>query len=230
MTELTAYELYVEEDMPESQPQINLSDYLRGILRYLYREEGWFITGNLGIYPATKGYPFSYLAPDVALFKGVVLSEAEQADLVSWQMSEPNRPAPTVVFEISSKETWRQDIDLKPGYYLQLGAKEYFAYDPQRYWQNIPTQLRGWRYKVGSIEELQPDLRGWLWSEELDSWLGAAGTYLRLYDRQGVLRLLGEQAERVAKEAERVAKESALRREQILLEKLRKANIDPDSL
>ena len=214
---ITENELFLEEDMPESQPQINLSDYLRGVLKYLYRLENWFVTGNLGIYPPTNTYPFRYLAPDIALFKGVVLSEAEQATLISWRMSEPNRPAPTVVVEISSKETWQQDLDPKPEHYRQLGVKEYFAYDPQCYWQGATTQLRGWRYSTGIVEEIQPDPQeNKLWSAELDSWLVADGVYLRLYDQQGKLRLTGEEAERFNL--------------QNLLEKLRKKNIDPDSL
>jgi Uma2 family endonuclease len=217
------YTTFLEEDMPESQPQINLSDYLRAILKHLYRIEKWFNTGNLAIYPPTHNYPFTYMAPDVALFKGIVLSDAEQADLTSWRMSEPNRPAPTVVFEISSKETWPLDLNPKPSHYQLLGVQEYFAYDPQRYWQGATTQLRGWRYIDNNIQELQPDTQGRLWSSELNSYLAPDGPTLRLYEPDGTLRLTVEEAERAAKEA-------ALRREQILLEKLRKANIDPDSL
>lgn len=202
--DLTKYEKYVEEDMPESQPQINLYDYLKGVLELLYILKGWFVTGNLAIYPAVHTYPFRNLAPDLALFKEVVLSPAEQAVLSSWQMREPNRPAPTVVFEFSSKETWKIDLDPKPEYYRLLGVKEYFAYDPQRLWVGASTQLRGWRYVGGILEEIQPDplapKRGWLWSVELDSWLGADGSYLRLYDRQGRLRLTKSEADDVQKQ------------------------------
>lgn len=246
------------EEMPESQPQIDLSDYLRDLLKYLYLVAGWFVTGNLAVFPPTKNYPFTYLAPDVALFKGVKVSEQEKARLNSWLMRKPNRPAPTVVFEISSKETWQQDLEAKPEHYQLLGVKEYFAYDPQGYWQNATTQLRGWRYTNGVTEELKVDKRGWLWSEELESYLVPDGVYLRLYDQDLKRRLTKDEAdeqranaaqaraeaeyaraeaERIAREfereraeTERKVKEAALQREQALLEKLRRANIDLDNL
>ncbi len=265
LTKYDYYDLSLEEDMPESQPQINLSDLLKSVLKQHYILQGWFVTGNLAIFPPTPNDMYRYLAPDIALFKGVVLSAAEQRNLSSWRMAEPNRPAPTVVFEISSKETWPNDLDPKPHHYGHLGVREYFAYDPQHFWQNATTQLRGWRYPNGIIEEIQPNETGWLWSDELDSWLVPDGEFLRLYDPNGNQRLTLEEAadeqkesakrqeklarrrenaakrraemERAAKEAERAekeaalaAKEAALQREQALLEKLRKANIDIDSL
>ncbi len=190
------YEKYIEEDMSESQSQINLNDYLKSLLKHLYALQGWFVTGNLAIYPPTNDYPFTNLAPDMAVFKGVVLSPQEQAELTSWQMKEPNRPAPSVVFEVSSEATWKVDLDLKPEYYRLLGVKEYFAYDPQQLWRGVNSRLLGWRYKDGKPEQIQPDPDhfGELWSEELDSWLKADGPYLRLYDRQGQLRLTVEEA------------------------------------
>src|SRR5213083_347209 len=94
-----------EEDMPESQPQINVSDDLKDVLKHSLQAKDVFITGNLAIYPPDNTYPFTYITPDIEIFP-VALTEAEQATLNSWQMSETNRPAPTVVFEISSAGTW----------------------------------------------------------------------------------------------------------------------------
>ncbi len=253
-------EPFLEDDLPESQPQIDLSDYGRDVLKYKYATEGesGFVTGNLAIFPPNNTYPFRYLAPDIAVFNRVVLNEAEQKNLSSWRMEKANRPAPTVVFEISSKETWTQDLDPKPTHYGLLGVREYFAYDPIHLWQGATTQLRGWRYSNGLAQEIPPDQRGWLWSIELDSWVVPDDVYFRLYDRQGNRRLTAEEAyyqraeieraarevefqraetERAAREVEfqraeteRAAKEAAILREQAILEKLRKANIDLDSL
>jgi Uma2 family endonuclease len=223
--ELEDYEdaiLALEEEMPESQTQIDLSDYLRDLLRYMYLMVDSFITGNLAVFPPTKDYPFTYLAPDVALFKGVKVSEEEKVHLNSWLMRKPNRPAPTVVFEISSKDTWQQDLDPKPTHYHLLGVREYFAYDPQGYWPG-ERRLRGWNYANNMVEELEPDDRGWLWSAELESYLVPNGPYLRLYDREGNIRLTEKEAALLQAEQERAAL-------QALLEKLRQRNIDPDSL
>ncbi len=194
-TQVKTEELYFEEDMPESQAQINLNDYGKDVLMHQYTLQDCFITGNLAIIPPPGVYGFSNIAPDIAVFKGVSLTPAEQLNLTSWKISEPNRPAPTVVFEISSKDTWNKDLDPKPEFYRQLGGvSEYFAYDPQRLWQNATTQLRGWRYQNGLMLELQPDSQGRLWSEELESWLTPDGAYLRFYDRDGKLRLTAREA------------------------------------
>jgi len=57
---------------------------------------------------------------------------------------------------------------------------------------------------------------GRLWSTELDIWLVPDGPYLRLYDRDGQMRLTGEEEE--------------ARRADILAEKLRSLGINPDQL
>jgi hypothetical protein len=57
---------------------------------------------------------------------------------------------------------------------------------------------------------------GRLWGTKLDSWLVPDGPYLRLYDRDGQMRLTGEEAE--------------ARRADILAEKLRSLGINPDQL
>ena len=108
------------------------------------------------------------------------------------------------------------------------------AYPP--YWQD-GKRLRGWSYEDGTLRELEPDKRGWLWSKELNSWLEADNQYLRLRDAKKKRRLTGAEAERTARKSERTAKITAQRRSaadraalEALLAKLRQKNIDPDSL
>lgn len=102
------------------------------------------------------------------------------------------------------------------------------------------------------MTELKLDVQGRLWSDELNCYLVQDKCYLRLYERDGkrILttreRLAAEQkarqrlakqmaAEKKAKEeftkqaeAERDAKEAAIKAREELLEKLRKAGLDPD--
>ncbi len=200
------HELYREEDLPESHVQLYLMIYLISLLRQLYIYENWYVGGNLEILPLKSGGPYAFLnlSPDVVLFKGAVLTPAEQQRLTSWNLNEPNRPPPTVVFEISSKGTWSVDLVEKPIWYGQLGAKEYFACDPQGVWGRTNSRLRGWRYTNGVPTELELDERGWLWSEELESWLEPDGVYLRLRTPDGALRLTGQEFEQAARfESER---------------------------
>jgi Uma2 family endonuclease len=200
-----------EEDlMGESAAQSKLIFYLLQVLNWLYQAEGWFVISNLNIYRRRdpREYP---LAPDVAVFKGVVIPNAAHRTMRSWRMYEPNRPAPQVVFEISSDTTWKDDLENKPAKYAALGVQEYFAYDPNDppYWPRTQGRLRGWRLHAGTMVEQTTDAQGRLWSDELASWLVPDGAWVRLYDREGRRRLTESEAARVAEAAERAAKEAA---------------------
>jgi Uma2 family endonuclease len=221
-----------EDLMGESLVHYSLIHYLVSVMEWCYRLKGWLITANLEIYqtPEHNEYP---VAPDLAIYKDVVISEGTKTKIRSWKMLLPDRPPPVLVIEVSSKDTWKGDLilDQKPAKYGRLGVKEYFAYDPNdpRIWSETyqETRLLGWRYTDGQPVELQPNERGWLWSNELESWLVPDGVYLRLYDSQGQLRLTRadaeqlareaaeqrEAAERASREAERAAREAAERRE-----------------
>ncbi|MCG8351554.1 MAG: Uma2 family endonuclease [Chloroflexales bacterium] len=48
----------------------------------------------------------------------------------SWRLYESERPPSQVVFEITSKDTWRDDLRAKLVQYAELGVQEYYAYDP----------------------------------------------------------------------------------------------------
>ena len=213
-----------EDLMGESAAQSHLIFYLLKVLEWLSRAEQWFVISNLNIYRERRRNEYP-LAPDVAVFKGVVVPNVADRKLRSWRLYEPNRPAPRVVFEISSEETWREDLDHKPAAYALLGAQEYYAYEPNDppYWPKSAGRLRGWWLESGVMIERSPDERGWIWSEELESWLAPDGALLRLYDRDGHIRLTEGEAQRAAKEAERTAKEAAWA-------KLRELGIDPESL
>jgi Uma2 family endonuclease len=215
-----------EEDLiGDSYPQFNLIFYLVSVLRWFYRTEGWLITANLNIYQ-TGYYKEAPVVPNIAIFKRVVLTEEESARLKSWKMRLGNsRPAPQVVFEISSDKTWKADLNEKVIRYQQLGVKEYFAYDPNvpQYWPDKPLRLKGWRYEGDQIIELVADKQGRLWSEELESWLKADRKLLRLYDQNKQLRPTQEEARLMLAEVEQPAKEKAWA-------KLRELGIDPEKL
>ncbi|NWJ48727.1 MAG: Uma2 family endonuclease [Chloroflexi bacterium] len=196
-----------EDLMGESTSQSELIRYLVDVLLWLYRAENWFVVSNLNIYN-TKDHLEYPLAPDVAVFKGV---QPPHSGVRSWKMLLPERPAPSMVFEVCSEETITDDIEEKPEKYARLGVKEYFAYDPHEpvLRKKYAARLYGWRYNAErEAQRIESDAQGRLWSEELESWLAADGRYLRLYDAAGNLRLTGVEAERAAKEMERWRAES----------------------
>jgi Uma2 family endonuclease len=231
--ELYYQEFPEERDMTEGYLHRDLTEYLRGLLRWYYRSQPYLITANLVIYDAKNK-----TAPDLAVIKGVQLSEAEQRALLGWEVNPPVHPAPAFVLEVSSKENWNKDTDADKNRarYQRMGVSEYFACDPLGYWGES-IRLKGWRYQKENAVEIEPDAQGWFWSQELGLWLAMEGAELRFYDENRQLLLTrAEIAERKnetarckAEIAQREAEKERVARE-ALLEKLRARGIDPDTL
>ena len=224
-----------EEDlMGETSWHASLVDYLKAVLIWLFQGQVCAIYDNLNFYQTIE--PMEYpVAPDLAVIKGVEFQHGK-----SWAVGRTG-PAPHVVFEILSEETWKKDVREKPDKYASMGVQEYFIYDPNDppLRRSMAQRLRGWRLDARHREmvEIPTNAAGWLWSEQLESWLVPDHIYLRLYDREHKLRLTGEEAQaRRAEEAAERAEEAVERAEevtkhaQILAEKLRSLGIDPDTL
>jgi Uma2 family endonuclease len=195
---------FEEESMPESIVHAELIWYLVAVLRWLFRGELCAICENFAFFPPLEqlGQP---VAPDLAVIKGVALRP-----LSSWRIGTTG-PAPHVVLEILSPETWKKDLEEKPDLYARLGVHEYFAYDPTPAPLAPTTQQRlfGWRRDplLPRMRALVPNEDGSLWSEELASFLLADGQLLRLADADHHLRLTEAEAR-----AQQVEIEAAARR------------------
>ncbi len=196
-----------EEDlMGETSVHAALVHYLVEVLTWLFRGQACAVYRNLNFYqtPNPHEYP---LAPDLAVITGVAFRHVR-----SWRVGKTG-PAPQVVFEIASEETWKKDLHEKPKQYALMGVAEYFAYDPNDppAWRASSQRLFGWQLEKGkrAMSELPVDASGHLWSPSLDSFLVPEMEYLRLYDRNGQLRLTKEEA---------------------LAERLRSLGIDPDQV
>src|SRR5205085_9548876 len=182
-----------EEDlMGETAFHAALVRYLVGVLTWLFQGQTCAIHENLNIYQTANQYEYP-LAPDVAIFKGMVYQLIR-----SWKVGKTG-PAPHVVFEIASEETWAKDLDEKPARYAHMGVQEYYAYDPNE--PPLPRskaqRLFGWRLdpQQGIMRPMTPASNGALWSAQLESWLVPDGTMLRLYERNGQMRLTDVEAE-----------------------------------
>ena len=208
-----------EEDlMGETSVHANLVHYLIEVLKWLFRGQVSTVYENLNFYqtPNPREYP---LAPDIAIIKGVEFKHVR-----SWRVGKTG-PPPQVVFEIASEETWKKDLDEKPGKYALMGVKEYFAYDPNEppIGKHASRRLFGWQLdkERREMREMSVGPDGRLWSPHLDSFLIPDRDYLRLSERNGQLHLTEAEARRAQAEAE-------TRRAQALAEKLRSLGIDPN--
>jgi len=202
-----------EEDlMGETSVHAALVRYLMEVLAWLFDGQPCAVHENLNFYQ-TPHWRECPLAPDIAVIKGVDFGHVR-----SWRVGKTG-PAPQVVLEIASEETWKKDLNEKPMQYMLMGVQEYFAYDP-----NMPAlrrnsqRLFGWHLdkREQAIRQMPVGLDGRLWSFHLDSFLVPDTSSLRLYDRNRQLRLTRAEAE--------------ARRADALAEKLRTLGIDPDRL
>lgn len=202
-----------EEDlMGESPSHATLVHYLMEVLAWLFHDQQCAIYENYNFYQ-TRNEGEKPLAPDVAVIKGVTYQWVR-----SWRVGKTG-PAPQVVFEVASEETWRRDVQEKPDLYGRMGVQEYFAYDPNMppLQRNAPSRLFAWQRDPdsGQMQRMAPDADGRIWSRHLDSLLVPDGFYLRLYDHEDNLRLTKSEAYALAKRnAERQA-DAADRRAQI---------------
>ena len=185
--------------------QMNL---LIDIVHYLWRErDDYFVGGNMFIYYNPKeALNQDYKGPDFFLVRGVDGTR----DREKWVAWDEGWRLPDVIVELMSKSTARTDLTTKKVLYAQtFRTPNYFAYDPQ------DDRLYGWQLPEDAeeYEPLASDEDGWLWSSELDAWvgrwrgryLGINATWLRLYDRSGRLipTLAEAEAQRADVEAQR---------------------------
>jgi Uma2 family endonuclease len=188
------------EELTQSFAHYVALQYLILVLEWLFNGKAVCVVSNVNFYQTdhTHEKPKS---PDIAVVEGLVLEGRTSKDNPSYYIGEDG-PPPLVVFEVASKETWRIDLETKPGSYVGMGIREYFVFDP-----NIPSvwtgtwreepRLVGWRLDTtnGEYRQLERDGSGRLWSEQLQSWLKVEGQYLRLYTLGGDRRLTGAEAQ-----------------------------------
>jgi Uma2 family endonuclease len=182
-----------------------------------------------------------FKGPDFFLVKDVDGTKPRE----SWVVWEEDGRYPDLVVEFISSSTRRKDVDKNVGFYAKVfRVPEYFWFDRR------VGELVGYRLAGSGYERIEPDARGWLWSEALGAYLGVwVGEYrgrvwswLRLWDRDGQLVLTREEreareraraveAEARAAEAEAQAQQERAERERLqaqleqLLERLRQQGV-----
>lgn len=97
---------------------------------------GEYATGQNGQFRQDKFYQTANekerpQVPDIAVIKGKAFQHVRH-----WRVGK-HGPAPQVVFEIASEETWQKDVEEKPLKYALMGVQEYIYYDP-----NVPPLKR----------------------------------------------------------------------------------------
>lgn len=113
---------------------------------------------------------------------------------------------PNAIIELLSPSTKKKDRGKKKTIYeTTFKTADYFLYDPKT------KDLSGFHLVNGIYEPLTPNEHGWLWSEEMQLWLGVwqgkyrgnEAVWLRFYDKDGnLLPTIGEKAAQEQQRAE----------------------------
>jgi len=120
-----------------------------------------------------EGNPRKSIAPDVMIVSGV--GKHLRRTFKLWK----ERP-PDVVFEISSRGTWKEDLQRKFFLYQDFGVKEYYIFDPEYdYLKDEP--LVAYHLKNGEFKSVKIK-RGKVHSPFLNLDITDTGAGLRLYN------------------------------------------------
>lgn len=183
--------------MAETDVHIQLMSDLRFSLRDFFRNDSAvYVATNLLLY-YVEGDPRRRVAPDVFIARGVGNHPRRIYKL--WEEGHP----PDVTIELSSRQTWREDLQEKWRLYEQLGVREYFIFDPE--YDYLDTPLVAYRLDAeGRYVPLEVE-NGTVHSEALQLDLVDTGQTLRLRDprtNQFLLTPAEEAAARRQAEAE----------------------------
>lgn len=175
-TKATAVPLYPESDgkpMAETDTHANLLMNLRLSLDNYFRDDSnVYVSGNLLVY-YIEGNPAKCFAPDVFVVRGVPKGERRIYKL--WEEG----VAPQIIIELTSRKTWKEDLQTKWRLYEELGVQEYFIFDPE--YDYLDDPLVGYRLENGKYVELEIK-DGRAKSEVLGLELVNTGETLRLFD------------------------------------------------
>lgn len=173
--------------------------------------EDYYVGGNMFIYfDADQWRRDRYFrGPDFFFVRGAKLNPPRPY----WALWEEGGKAPDLIIELTSPSTRDADFgEKKDVYEKNLGAKEYFIYDP------LEERLVGWRLNSRfAFEPIPPDADGRMWSEQLGLWLGTwfgafqgkENRYLRFFDERGrMIPTSGELVDTLEAELRRMRGES----------------------
>lgn len=197
-------ELMPEEDgVPmETQWHRDEMNLLIGVLFWHFRDrQDFYVGGNQFIYYSLEQVlNRDFLGPDFYFVNDVSRTPMRSR----WIVWREGGRFPNVIVELLSSSTAEQDRTTKKDIYERIfRTPEYFCYDPDA------GLLEGWRLLNESYQALDMDERGWMWSEQLQLWLGPwqgqlhgyESIWLRFYEKDGQLVLMAAEAERLRADA-----------------------------
>ena len=189
---------------PESDGKpMGETDFHIQTITYLYQALGAFFASRSDVkvladimFYYEEGNLRKVFSPDVMVVQGVGNHLRRSYKL--WEENE----FPQVIFEISSRSTWGEDLNKKWLLFQQFGVKEYYIFDPE--YDYLPEPLVAYRVKRGELKQVAVKNHR-IFSEELGLEIVDTGEGLRLFNptTKEFLGTLGEEHQaRLKAEAE----------------------------
>src|SRR5579862_1768604 len=106
-----------------------------------------YVGGNMLMYYNPQS-GWDHVSPDV-----FVTFDVPRGDRGKWETWKEDGRFADVVFEITSRSTYAEDLGKKRRLYARLGVQELYLYDPQ---QRVQPYFRGFSLVNGELVELPP--------------------------------------------------------------------------
>jgi len=217
---------YPPTDLLSNEPPLETYRHLRQLIllltsleRLWQNRQDFFAGGNLSIYYSIR----QIKSEDVKGLDFFVVLNTERKERKSWTVWEEEGKYPNFILEILSESTAKNDRGLKKQLYQDVfRTPNYFWFDP------YTLEFAGFKLNYRIYEALIPNEQGWLWSDELQLYLGVQ-EQLRFFTPDGKLVPTPEEAEaeeRQRTEIERQRANAAEAKVEALQQKLRELGVE----
>lgn len=228
--------IFPPSDLLSDEPPLETYRHLKQIIllltsleRLWQNRQDFFAGANLSIYYSTRQRKSEDVrGPDL-----FVVLDTERKERKSWVVWAEDGKYPNFILEILSDSTAKTDRGLKKQLYQDIfRTPDYFWFDP------YTLEFAGFQLNYRQYQEIIPNEQGWLWSNELQLYLGILNEQLRFFTPDGDLVPTPEEAESISNQrtqqaqaeaqAERQRAETERQRANRLLQKLQELGIDPE--
>ncbi|MBE9205396.1 Uma2 family endonuclease [Nostoc sp. LEGE 06077] len=211
-------DLYSDEPPLESDlHRLQMTLLIQCLELWWSNRNDFYVSGNITIYYSPRQRKSEYFRGSDFFF---VLG-TERQPRKSWVVWQEDGKYPNVIIELLSDSTAATDRGLKKEIYQNtFRTPEYFWFDPNN------LEFAGFVLVGGKYQPLEPNAQGWLWSQQLELYLGIAQDKLRFFKAEGELvptpeELAYQQTQRAEQEKQRGDRLAA---------KLQELGIDPNSI
>ncbi|TAE61365.1 MAG: Uma2 family endonuclease [Nostocales cyanobacterium] len=209
--------IFPEKQVQNEQPKIEKVSNLQQIILLIQCLELWwsnrndfYAAANLTIhYSDRQPKPAELSPPDFFVVRNV-----ERKPRQSWVVWQEDGIYPHIIIELLTGEKDVIDQEFKKDIYQNtFRTPEYFCFDPSN------LELTGFILVGGIYQPLEKNNQGWLWSQQLNLYLGIHYNQLRYFTQDGLIILTPEEfAQQEKQKSERLAA------------KLRELGVDPDTI